>query len=56
VDDKRVAELLELLRQRTPAEVMLGVMALAASLTPEMWCALELLRMEQSPKSKKKAS
>jgi hypothetical protein len=48
MNDKRVAHLLEQLRERTPEEVTLGVMALAPSLTPEMWRALELLRMERS--------
>ena len=48
MDDKRVAHLLEQLRERTPEEVTLGVMALAASFTPEMWRALGLLRMERN--------
>jgi hypothetical protein len=56
MDDKRVAHLLELLRQRTREEITLGVMALGGSFTPEMWRALELLRMERSAKSKEKAS
>jgi hypothetical protein len=51
MDDRRVAQLLELLRQRTREEITLGVMALAPSFTPEMWRALELLREEQSSRS-----
>jgi hypothetical protein len=51
MDDRRVAQLLELLRQRTREEITLGVMALGPSFTPEMWRALELLREEQSSRS-----
>jgi hypothetical protein len=54
MDHRRVAHLLELLRQRTPEEITLGVMALAPSFTPEMWRALELLREEQSSPSSAK--
>jgi hypothetical protein len=56
LDDRRVCLLLELLRQRTPEEITRGVMALAGSFTPEMWRALELLRMERSVGSKERAS
>jgi hypothetical protein len=52
MDERRVGRLLELLRERTPQEVTLGVMALAPALTPEMWRALELLRAERSGASK----
>jgi hypothetical protein len=51
MDDKRVAHLLELLRQRTREEITLGVMALGPSFTPEMRRALELLCMERSSRS-----
>jgi hypothetical protein len=44
---KRVVYLVELLRRRTPEEITAGVMALAGSFTPEMWRALELLRLER---------
>jgi hypothetical protein len=56
LDGRRVAYLLELLRQRTDEEITVGVMALAGSLSREMWRALKLLRLERSAKSQKKAS
>ena len=56
LDGRRVADLLELLRQRTDEEITAGVMALAGSLSPEMWRALKLLRLERSTESQKKAS
>jgi hypothetical protein len=55
IDGQRVSQLLDLLRQRIPEEITLGVMALAPSFTPEMWHALELLRQERSGTSKQKA-
>jgi len=54
MDERRVAHLLELLRQRTQEEITLGVLALAPSFTPEMWRALELLRTERSSPSSAK--
>ena len=48
LDAKRVAYLVKLLRRRTPEEITTGVMALAGSFTREMWCALELLRLQRS--------
>jgi hypothetical protein len=47
LDGKRVAYLVKLLRRRTPEEITTGVMALAGSFTPEMWCALEFLRLQR---------
>jgi hypothetical protein len=44
--------LVELLRRRAPEEITTGVMALAGSFSPEMWRALELLRLERSPNPK----
>jgi hypothetical protein len=53
LDEKRVSYLIELLRQRTSKEIATGVMALAGSFTPEMWRALELLRLQRGPKPKR---
>jgi hypothetical protein len=56
MNDQRVARLLEQLRERTAEEIGSAVMLLAPSLTPEMWRALELLRIERSSKSRRAAS
>jgi hypothetical protein len=58
LDGKRIVYLVKLLRQRTPEEITTGVMALAGSFTPEMWRALEVLRIERSanPKSLERAA
>jgi hypothetical protein len=53
LDGKRVAHLLELLRRRTPEEITTGVMALAGFFSPEMWRALQLLRLRPSRNLKK---
>jgi hypothetical protein len=48
LDVNRVEYLVKLLRRRTSEEITTGVMALAGSFTPEMWCALQLLRLQRS--------
>jgi len=52
----RVAELLTVLRQRTPSEITIAVMALGGCFTPEMWHALKLLTKERSLSDGRKAS
>jgi hypothetical protein len=47
LDETRVAHLVNLLRKRTPGEITTSVLGLAGSLSPEMWRALELLRLER---------
>ena len=47
LDERRVNHLLELLRKRTPEEIGIA-MIFAPAFTPEMWRALELLRLERS--------
>ena len=47
MDEGRVAHLLQALRQRGSEDVTVSVLALAGSLTPEMWRALALFRKEQ---------
>lgn len=56
MNDQRVGRLLEQLRERTAEEIGSAVLLLAPSLTPEMWRALELLRLERSSKSRRAAS
>jgi hypothetical protein len=53
LDGERVAYLVRLLRRRTPEEITTGVMALAGSFTPEMWRALQLLRLQRSRNPKR---
>ena len=48
IDMQRVDKLLQTLRHRTPDEIALGVMALAGCLSPEMWHALKLLKVENA--------
>jgi len=52
---RRVWHLLELLRERTPEEISSAVMLFAPALTPEMWKALELLRLERSVEDREQA-
>lgn len=47
-DHHRVRHLLQLLRRRTPEEVMIGAMLFAPAFTPEMREALRLLHLERS--------
>jgi hypothetical protein len=51
MNDRRVAHLLELLRQHAEEELSLAVMALGPSFTPEMRRALELRRLELKARS-----
>jgi hypothetical protein len=52
---RRVWQLLELLRERTPEEISSAVILFAPALTPEMWKALELLRIERRVEDREQA-
>jgi hypothetical protein len=54
LDETRVAYLFNLLRKRTPGEITTSVLALAGSLSPEMWRAMELLRLERRSRTHKR--
>ena len=56
LNHKRVAELLEALRQRTPREITTAVMGFGGCFSAEMWRALELLAAERSAKDQRKVS
>ena len=48
LDHQRVHYLLQLLRKRTPEEVVIGALLFAPAFTPEMRQALRLLHLERS--------
>lgn len=47
IDGERVEQLLHALRERTPREITIAVLAFSGRFTPEMWRALELLSAER---------
>jgi hypothetical protein len=48
LDHRRVRYLVQLLRRRTPEEVVIGALLFAPAFTPEMREALRLLHLERS--------
>jgi hypothetical protein len=56
LDHQRVRHLLELLRRRTPEEVVIGALLFAPAFTPEMREALRLLHLERRTEAVRNAA
>jgi hypothetical protein len=56
LDHERVAELLKALRQRTPREITVAMIALGGCFTSEMRHAIELLAAERSVSDEREVS